>query len=122
VSASLTGESLYERARDEGGVPWTAVGEWGKAIWRDAERLISHRLAALLEPVYAPIKRDPAPEHIPAETSSGRDRQVRGAGCVSPGERPHNEQHGRQAAAEIATGPPLDSPERVVPQPGEDAQ
>lgn len=45
---TLTGQGLYERARDPGGAPWDQLDARGKAIWRDAEQLISDRLAEIV--------------------------------------------------------------------------
>ena len=41
-----SGQSLYERARDPFAASWEQIGEHGRAIWRDAEQLISDRLLA----------------------------------------------------------------------------
>jgi hypothetical protein len=41
----LSGESLYEAARFADAARWDELDETGKAIWRDAEQLISDRLS-----------------------------------------------------------------------------
>jgi hypothetical protein len=39
------GDVLYERARAVGGARWGELDDYGKAIWREAERLVSDRLS-----------------------------------------------------------------------------
>lgn len=49
-----TGEDLYERAKDLNGASWDELDDEGKAIWRDAEQLISDRLAG--DPDHVAVK------------------------------------------------------------------
>lgn len=46
----LTGEYLYERAKQSGAPPWSEQDAEGKAIWRDTEKFLSDRLAGLPSP------------------------------------------------------------------------
>jgi hypothetical protein len=49
-----SGESLYDRARHPDGAQWGELDDHGKAIWRDAEQLISDRLSG--DPRYVTVR------------------------------------------------------------------
>ena len=49
-----SGEGLYEAARGQDGARWSGLDDEGKAIWRDAEQLISDRLTS--NPGYLTVK------------------------------------------------------------------